>query len=257
MFSKDGVLIVRHENEIGATTDVAAHPEFHDRHTAKTIEGVQTAGWFTEDFTLTELKTLRCRERLPELRPQNTRFDGQDEILAFEELIELAQARGVGLYVEMKHPAYFDALGFSMTRATADILHHHKLDNEDAPVFIECFDARAMRAMPILTGARLGQLIAASDAFDLTDIAAYAHAVGPEKSLIANTTFIADAHAAGLQVHAWTFRPENTFLPPEFRSGENPAAHGDLEGELRNAIAMGIDGVFCDLPAVARRVIDS
>jgi glycerophosphoryl diester phosphodiesterase len=274
VFSKDGVLVVRHENEISETTDVASHPAFADRRTVKVVDGVHVEGWFTEDFTLDELKTLRCRERLPRLRPQNTRFDGEDPILTFEALIALAReggarrGRAVGLYVEMKHPTYFRALGFSMERAAADALDRHGLNAPEAPVIVECFEPSAMTAMRRLTPVRLGQLIAAGGApadggpayaemttpEGLAAIAEYAHAIGPEKSLV-TPKLITDAHAAVLRVHAWTYRPENLFLPPPFQRGDDPAAHGDLIGEIGNAVRNGVDGVFCDLPAVARLAI--
>lgn len=288
VMSKDGVLIVRHENEIGETTDVAEHPAFASRRTYKVIDGKQIAGWFAEDFTFDELKTLRCRERLPALRPQNTRYDGQDPILAFEELIELARdggaqrGRAVGLYVEMKHPTYFASIGLPVERALADILRAHGLDGEDAPVFVECFEPTAVKAMRDLVGSRLGQLIAADGApFDavvrgealtyaemttargLKIIAEYAHAVGPDKALIGvQPALIADAHTAALRVHPWTFRAENALLPSAFQRGDPAdanfdAAHGDVESELAQALARGVDGVFCDYPAIARKVIDA
>ncbi|HWE47442.1 MAG TPA: glycerophosphodiester phosphodiesterase family protein [Caulobacteraceae bacterium] len=265
VFSRDGVLVVRHENEIGATTDIRGRPEFADRRTIKTIEDARVEGWFTEDFTLAELKTLRCRERLPDLRPQNTRYDTLDEILTLEELVALARdagrrrGRAVGLYIEMKHPSYFAALGFSMPSALAGVLRAHDLDRAEAAVIVECFDADAVKAMGALTDVRLGQLIGEADArltpSGLRDLAQHAHAIGIEKSLVTGA-LCADAHAAGLQVHAWTYRPENAFLPPAYRFGKDPAEYGDLERELADALGKGVDGVFCDLPGVARRVVN-
>jgi glycerophosphoryl diester phosphodiesterase len=279
VISRDGVLIVRHENEISETTDVADHPAFADRRMIKTIDGRRVEGWFTEDLTLTELKTLRCRERLPQLRPGNTRYDGVDEILTLEEAIAIARDGSVGLYLELKHPTYFAGLGLPMEATLAAMLRRHGLDGPQAPVIVECFESTAVKAMGTLTGVRLGQLIAAEGApFDavsrrealtyaemitprgLAAIAAYAHAIGPEKTLIwpwdgPETSLIGDAHAAGLLVHPWTFRAENPFLPPAFR--REPSDAGDLAGELRRAVTSGADGVFCDYPAVARDVIDA
>ncbi len=267
VLSRDGVLIVRHENEISETTDVADRPTYADRRTRKVVDGKAVEGWFAEDFTFDELKTLRCKERLPDLRPQNTVYDRTDPILSFEELIALAREDGatrgrpVGLYVEMKHPAYFATLGFDMPRAVADVLRRHGLGGADAPVIVECFESAAVKSVRGLVSVRLGQLVAPSEGEMLTpgrlaEIATYASAIGPEKSL-ATPQVIADAHAADLQIHAWTYRAENTFLAPAFRSGDGDAAHGDLEGEIRRAVADGIDGVFCDYPAIARRVIDA
>ena len=275
VFSKDGVLIVRHENEIGATTDILGRPEFADRRTTKTVDGARVEGWFAEDFTLAELKTLRCRERLPDLRPQNTRYDTLDDILTLEDLIDLVRdggarrGRPVGLYIEMKHPSYFETLGLSMPHALSRVLREHGLDGDNAAVIVECFEPSAVKAIRTLIGARCGQLIAAEGApaddgpayaemltpDGLRAIAAYADAIGVEKSLV-TPSLCAEAHAAGLQVHAWTYRPENLFLPPAYRYGKAPEDYGDLEGELADAIANGVDGVFCDLPGVARSVIN-
>jgi glycerophosphoryl diester phosphodiesterase len=266
VFSKDGVLIVRHENEIGATTDILGRPEFADRRTTKTIDGADVEGWFAEDFTLAELKTLRCRERLPALRPQSARYDTLDDILTLEELIALVRDAGarrgrpVGLYIEMKHPSYFASLGFSMPNALADVLRRHGLHGDDAPMIVECFEAPAVKAIQALIRVRRGQLIAASSA-DMTtaaalqDIATYAGAIGVEKSLV-TPALCAEAHRAGLQVHAWTYRPENFFLAPDFRWGEDETERGDLEGEIAAAVQAGVDGLFCDCPGVARAAVN-
>jgi glycerophosphoryl diester phosphodiesterase len=278
--SRDGVLIVRHENEISETTDVAEHPAFARRRTSKTIDGHRLEGWFTEDFTLAELKTLRCRERLPALRPGNTRFDGQEPILTLDELIELCaeaglrRGRGVGLYIELKHPTFFAELGLPLEPAVVAALDRHGLNHADAPVIVECFEPTCVKAMRQLTRVRTGQLIAASGApadgspasyaemttpEGLRQIAAYADAIGPDKALIwprdlegrsmEATSLVSDAHAAGLAVHVWTFRPENAFLPVELRAGDDPAGHGDLAAELARAQNLGVDGLFCDAPA--------
>ncbi|MBU3971349.1 MAG: glycerophosphodiester phosphodiesterase, partial [Alphaproteobacteria bacterium] len=145
--SRDGVLIVRHENEIGGTTDVAAHPEFADRRTTRTIDGESVAGWFTEDFTLAELKTLRARERLPELRPANTAFDGREPILTFEEVLDIAAAADVGVVPELKHPTYFAALGLPMEDAFVAILERRGLTGADAPILIQCFEVGPLQRL--------------------------------------------------------------------------------------------------------------
>ena len=123
--SRDGHLIVRHENEIGSTTDVADHPEFADRRTTKTVDGVEKDGWFTEDFTLDELKTLRATERIPDVRPANVDLYGTEEILTFDEVVAIAEngyrRRGspVGIYVETKHPTYFQSVGLDLNDPVA------------------------------------------------------------------------------------------------------------------------------------------
>eukprot|EP01030_Chromulinospumella_sphaerica_P024548 gene24548-24633_t len=254
VLSKDGALVCRHENEIGGTTDVAARPELAARKATKVIDGESLTGWFTEDFTLAELKTLRCRERLPKLRPGNTAFDGQEAILTFEEVVALARAEGarvgrrVGLYPEMKHPTWFASLGLPVEGRMAAALKAAGLDGRDAGAFVQCFEVAPLKTLRGLVRTPLVQLISdeggpadapgtlyasMTGAAGLKAIAAYADGVGPEKrlvvptdgeALLAPTSFVADAHAAGLKVHPWTVRRENFFLPPALRSpGEGSA----------------------------------
>ncbi len=271
--TKDHVLVARHENEIAGTTDVAAHPEFAARRATKIIDGQSVTGWFTEDFTLAELKTLRARERLPELRPANTAYDGQFAIPTFAEIIALARRHGVGVYPETKHPSYFRAIGLPLEPPLLTALTDAEWTTRAAPVFIQSFEAGNLQALRRQTGVRLIQLIDSGVSADgvsydtmatpvgLRVIAAYADGIGPNKDRIiprradgrlgSPTTLVADAHAAGLQLHPWTFRPENHFLPAEFRRGIDPAARGDLIGEIRVFLDAGIDGLFCDLPAAA------
>ena len=268
VMSRDGVLIVRHENGIGGTTDVAAHPEFADRRTAKTIDGVTVTGWFTEDFTLAELMTLRTRERLPDLRPANTAFDGREPILTFEEVLDIAAAGGVGVAPELKHPSYFAALSLPMEDVFVATLDRHSLTAADAPILIQCFEVGTLQRLRARIAAPLLQLVAASggpvDRPDLghasmttpgglADIALYADWIGTEASLIepaagAETALIADAHAAGLKVAAWTFRAENAFLPESDRIGDDPAAHGRLRQRLARFAGYGLDAAFVDQP---------
>ncbi len=268
----DGVLIVRHENEIGGTTDVAAHPAFAARHTTKTIDGQPAAGWFTEDFTLAELKTLRARERLPDLRPANTAFDGREPILTFDEVLDIAATAGVGIAPELKHPSYFAALGLPMEDAFVATLQRRALAGADAPILIQCFETGALQRLRARLAAPLLQLIAASGSpFDrpdldyaamttppgLADVAAYADWIGADAALIeptpgAPTALIADAHAAGLKVAAWTFRAENAFLPEADRLGDDPAAHGRLRERLARFAGYGLDAAFMDQPASGR-----
>jgi glycerophosphoryl diester phosphodiesterase len=270
VISRDGVLIVRHENEIGATTDVATRPEFAARRTIKTIDGRPVRGWFAEDFSLAELRTLRARERLPELRPANTAFDGQEPILTFEEVLDLAAATGVGVVPELKHPSYFAALGLPMEDALVAVLERRGLTGADAPVIVQCFEVGSLQRLRTRIATPLLQLVAAGgrpfDRPDLTwaamvtpeglaDIATYADWIGADTSLIepapgAPTALIAAAHAAGLKVSAWTFRAENAFLPEADRIGVDPAGHGRLRERLARFAGYGLDAAFTDHPGL-------
>ncbi|WP_082730915.1 MULTISPECIES: glycerophosphodiester phosphodiesterase [unclassified Sphingomonas] len=281
--TKDGVLVARHENNITDTTDVAAHPEFADRRTTRTIDGETMTGWFTEDFTLAELKTLRARERLPRLRPDNVRHDGRFEVPTLAEVIALAQqhtaktGRRIGIYPETKHPGYFASIGLPIEPALVAQLNAAGWDDADAPVFIQSFEVENLKRLKGMTGVRLIQLIADQGApadgsypsyaamttpDALRRIAAYAWGIGPAKGLVQPgdgpvTTLVRDAHAAGLGVHPWTFRAENFFLPASLRRGDDPAAHGDLSAEIARFLDLGVDGVFSDFPYAAVRARDA
>lgn len=241
--TRDGRLVARHENEISGTTDVAGRPEFAARRAVKEIDGREREGWFTEDFTLAELRTLRARERLPELR--GTAFDGRFEVPTLEEVIALAARAGVGVYPETKHPSYFAAIGLALE---APLLA--ALDGFGGPVFIQSFEAGNLRELRGRTQHPLVRLTAGAPP-DVAEIAAYADAIGPQKdqlipraadgSLGEPTSLLADAHAAGLLVHAWTFRPEPEFVP----------AGLDSPAELARFYALGVDGVFADDPGAA------
>ena len=263
VMTRDGVLIARHENEIGGTTDVAQHPEFAGRHRTQVIDGETMTGWFTEDFTLAEIMTLRARERLPELRPQNCAFDGRCMIPTFDDILRLAtevnRQRGaaprIGVYPETKHPAHFAALGLAQEQPVLDALGRHGYLAEGSPVFIQSFDARNLRQLRGMTRLPLVQLLE-HDLGDLGEIARYADAIGIAKSL-ATPDGVRRAHAAKLKVHVWTFRAENEFLPEDLRIGAAPEAHGDLDAEIRRFLDRGIDGFFVDFPAVGVRVRDA
>ena len=283
--TKDHVLVARHENDITGTTDVASHPEFAARRTTKTIDGVVHEGWFTEDFTLAELRTLRAVERLPDLRPTNTAFDGLYQIPTFQEVIDLAKRAGVGIYPETKHPTYFDSIGLSLEEPLLATLRANGLTGPRAKVFIQSFETANLKELNRKTRVPLVQLVEATGApYDfvvagdprtyadlvtpagLAEIATYADGIGPNKDLIVPrdsagnllepTSLVRDAHRAGLVVHPWTFRRENNFLPLDFRQG-NPAspeflrAPGDLPAELRLFFRLGVDGVFSDNSDVA------
>jgi glycerophosphoryl diester phosphodiesterase len=274
--SKDGHLVVRHENEIGGTTDVARRPEFAARKATKTIDGQPITGWFTEDFTLAELKTLRARERLPQLRPGSAKFDGREPIVTYQEVVDLAKAesrrtgRTIGTYPEMKHPAYFAGLGLPLEGRLLEALKRNGLNSPGAPVFVQCFETEPLKTFRKLGGrARRVMLVSQGPApVDVTSaagikaIAAFAEGLGPEWPLVvavadgalgAPTSLVADAHAAGLAVHPWTVRAENAFLPKALQRGASPADHGDFEAVFRALWASGIDGLFSDFPALAVR----
>lgn len=283
--TRDGALVARHENEIGGTTDVAAHREFAARRRTQRIDGVEVSGWFSEDFTLAELKTLRARERIAQLRPGNARYDGRLEVPTFEEILAyLAQVNAtrrqagqvpVGVYPETKHPSHFRAVGLALEPL---LLRALRAGLGDAPVFIQCFEVGNLQLLRRQCEYPLVQLMSvAGGPWDRSDtgitysamvtaeglrsIADYASAVGVEKNMVlapdragvlGSTGIVSDAHGAGLAVHVWTFRAENYFLPQAFRRGDNLASHGDLAAEIQAYLAVGIDGLFCDFPGLAR-----
>jgi glycerophosphoryl diester phosphodiesterase len=280
VLTKDGVLIARHENAISETTDVAAHPEFTERKTTKTIDGVKVTDWFTEDFTLAELKTLRAKERLPLLRASNTAYDGQFEIPTFAEILELIQAeekkrgRRIGVYPETKHPSYFSSIGLGHEEPLLKTLAMFGMNTADSLVFIQSFEVGNLQALRGLTKVQLIQLMdekgtpadrpdwpyaQMASADGLKQVVAYADGIGPNKAMVIPrtalgnfgepTALVKNAHAVGLKVHPWTFRRENFFLPLGQRSGINPAGHGDLTAEIRAFIAAGVDGFFTDNPS--------
>ena len=281
VMTRDGVLVVRHENEVSETTDIADRPEFAARRASRTIDGGTVSGWFTEDFTLAELKTLQARERLGALRPGSAAFDGREPVLTFAEAIEIARDGGVGIYPELKHPSHFRSLGLDPEAALVEALEAAGWSAADAPVFVQCFEVGTLQRLRARLRVRLVQLMAAAggpaDRPDLAyaamaqpeglkAVAAWADGIGVDKAMIlprdasgrslAPTRLIDDAHAAGLEVHAWTFRAENHFLPAELRGGPDPASHGDLAAELRTFAALGVDGVFCDFPGEAVRAFE-
>jgi glycerophosphoryl diester phosphodiesterase len=278
--TKDHVLVARHENEIGGTTDVAARPEFAGRRTTKTVDGRPVTGWFTEDFTLAELKTLRAKERIPEVRPGNTAFDGLAQIPTFEEVVALARKHRVGVYPETKHPSYFDSIGLSLEESLLEILDRHRVRK----AYIQSFETANLRWLRERTRLPLIQLItyggrpydwaAAGDprTYDdmvapegLREVAGYADGVGVDTRRVVPdsgtpTALVADAHRRGLKVHVWTVRNENVFLPAAYRMGDPaspayPRATGDVTGWLRTLLDQGIDGAFCDDPGMGRAVV--
>nr|WP_229512854.1 glycerophosphodiester phosphodiesterase [Massilia sp. AB1] len=293
--TKDGVLVARHENEISGTTNVATLSQFAARKTTKSIDGVAVTGWFTEDFTLAELKTLRARERIPANRPANVSYNDQFEIPTLQEVIDLVrregEARGkvIGIYPETKHPTYFKSIGLPMERRLVDTLLANGYRGKQAAVYIQSFETANLKELRTMTDMRLVQLIdsPANAPYDfvaaktgrtyadlitpagLKEIAAYADVVSPYKEIIiprtaANelgtpTSFVADAHAAGLKVHTWTLRPENPFLPLSLRAAPvtSPNQRGNAVAEILAYLNAGIDGFFTDDPAVGRAAVNA
>jgi glycerophosphoryl diester phosphodiesterase len=284
--TSDGVLVARHEPEIGGTTDVGQRPEFAARHTTKTIDGVEYTGWFTEDFTLAELKTLRATERIPAARQENTIWNGRFEIPTFAEVLELRArlsdelGREIGVYPETKHPSYFASIGKPLEPALVDELSGAGLNHEGAPVFVQSFETTNLRKLHDELDVPLVQLLSAEGApadlvaagdprtyadlvtpTGLADIATYAAGIGPDKNMViarnpddtlgAPTSLVPDAHAVGLLVHPYTFRNENQFLPANLRSAGGPADYGDVFAEYTAFFAAGVDGVFADNPDTA------
>lgn len=294
VMSKDGVLIARHENEISGTTDVASRKEFAGRRTTKRIDGEQVTGWFTEDFTLAELKTLYVRERLPQMR--STAFDGQFRIATFDDILSflVQQAgranRGIGLAPEIKHPGYFQSIGLPMEDKVLAALRGNPYTNV-GPVTLQSFETANLRYLRGRIGRdsniRLLQLTWKGDAMpaDITrsggtltyarmltpaglkDIATYADGIGPElRSIIpldasgalgTPTSLVRDAHAAGLMVIPYTFRPENGFLAGNLRAGaDNSRNESGSIAEMRAYLDTGIDAFFTDDPALGRKALE-
>ncbi|MFI1174421.1 glycerophosphodiester phosphodiesterase [Streptomyces melanogenes] len=280
--TKDGHLVCRHENDITATTDVADHREFAARKATKTVDGVAVTGWFTEDFTLAELKTLRAKERLPAVRQRNTLYDGRWDVPTFEEVLQWAEREGrrlgrrIWLHTETKHPTYFRGLGLPLEDRVARLLRRYGRHRADSPQFLQSFEPSSIQRLSRLVdtpsvvllsgkGSKPWDFVVSGDPRTTDDlvkpaglkwIASYAQGIGPTLDLIVPkdaagrlttpTTLVADAHAQGLILHPYTMRSENTFLPADFRRGTDPNAYGDAFGAFKAYFATGIDAVFSD-----------
>ncbi len=285
--TKDGHLVCRHENDITGTTDVADHPEFASRKTTKTVDGVAYTGWFTEDFTLAELKTLRAKERIPGTRQENTLYDGRWTVPTFEEVLRWADEEGrrrgreIWLHVETKHPSYFRSIGLGLEERLAKLLRRYGRHRAHSAVFLQSFEPSSVQRLSklvdsplvvLLSGAntRPWDFVEVGDPRTVADlvtpaglrwIASYAQGIGPTLDLVipkdaagrltTPTTLVRDAHAEGLILHPYTQRNENGFLPADFRRGTDPAAYGDAFGALKRYFETGIDGVFSDNPDTA------
>ncbi|GGO82632.1 glycerophosphodiester phosphodiesterase [Wenjunlia tyrosinilytica] len=286
--TKDGHLVCRHENDITGTTDVSEHREFADRRTTKTVDGVSITGWFTEDFTLAELKTLRAKERIPAVRQRNTLYDGRWAVPTFEEVLRWAagrrakSGRPLWLHVETKHPSYFRKLGLGLEEPLARLLRAHGKGRRNSPVFLQSFEPSSLQRLGRLVGNPRIQLLSGptSRPWDFTEagdprtvadlvtpeglawIAGFAQGIGPTTELIVPTdpatgklgkptTLVRDAHNEGLVLHPYTLRNENQFLPADFRKGTVPTDYGNSFGAFKLYFELGIDGVFSDNPDTA------
>jgi glycerophosphoryl diester phosphodiesterase len=287
VMTKDRVLVDRHEPEISATTDVAQHPEFADRRTTKTLDGVAVTGWFVEDFTLAELRTLRAVERLPELRQHNTLYNGLWQVPTFEETLrwraELSRREGrtIGIIPEIKHSTYLHAQGFDPEKALMALVTKYGLNRQGAPLWVQSFEwgnlARlrndlGFRANLVFLADATGgpyDLVAAGTprSYDdlltpasLRQLARVVDAVAPYKERVVPrtaagglgepTSLVRDAHRAGLTVTVWTLRAENQFLPTALRVGSDPADYGKAIDEDLAYMRAGVDGIFCDQPDI-------
>jgi glycerophosphoryl diester phosphodiesterase len=284
--TKDGRLVARHEPEIGGTTDVAQHPEFASRKKSLVIDGVTTTGWFTQDFTLAELKTLRAVERIPQNRPHNTLYNGHYQVATFQEVLDLTKRLGkelhrtLGTYPEVKHSTFFGSIGNPTEPKLVTALKRNGLDRPDAPAIIQSFEVSNLIALHKEVRTPLLQLTSASgapadfvakgdkrtyadivSASGLRDVAKYAKYLGPDKgqiipldaagNLTKPSAIVADAHRAGLKVQPYTFRNENPFLPANLRSSAEPDAYGDVFTEEAAFLKAGVDGFFADQPDTA------
>ncbi|ENW00466.1 glycerophosphodiester phosphodiesterase [Acinetobacter calcoaceticus] len=300
--TKDGVLVTRHENEIGGTTNVSTLSQFADRKITKNIDGKDLTGWFTEDFTLSELQQLKARERIPEFRPANTAYNDLYPVPTLEQVIELAEAnykktgKIIGLYIETKHPTYFKNHNLAMEDALLKTLAKYKYTRDIAPVYLQSFEVQNLKDLKreldlhkTLKHAQIIQLYDAktsqpadfvesgetktyadlATAQGLKDVAKYANGVGPSKGYILSfndngsvqtTSFISDAHTAGLKVHPYTFRPENNYLPKPLKYSQDKPAERCPSGALKEFEAYykaGVDGVFTDDPALGREAVNN
>ena len=288
--TRDGVLVLRHENEISRTTDVASRREFAHRRTTKLVDGVHLTGWFTEDFTWDELRTLRTVERIPGIRPANTAFDGWYGILRLRDLIQMIddaserQRRQIAMVAEIKHADYFSSLGLPLDELFAAEVGDWATGEN---LIVEAFEQTVLeRIRQLGVPGRLIFLIeetgspadlvsrdgsaARTFAEHLTEsglarLATEVHGISVNKSLLLDVdragglqgaTDLPDrAHAAGLSIYCWTLRPENRFLPRMLRSGTRHGGHGDWPTEFRTLLGSGVDGVFADQPDLVRELL--
>jgi glycerophosphoryl diester phosphodiesterase len=279
--TKDGVLVARHENELSRSTDIAGRPEFAHLRTTKQVGDAVCTGWFAEDLTLAELRTLSAVERLPELRPLNASYDGRWGILTFAEVVEIARhhstgSRTVRVLAELKEPSWSATVGLPMAELVAAELRRLGADAADGTVVVQSFDRPALRALRADLGDRGPEVLqlvddtpdgdAAVTPAGLREVSTYAQGIAPSRdrillrdehqALTGISDLVAQAHSAGLRVVPWTLRAENAFLPRHLRRGSDVRALGDLEGEARMLFALGVDGLITDSPDLAVRARD-
>jgi glycerophosphoryl diester phosphodiesterase len=266
VLTKDGELLARHEPVLDETTDVAEHPEFADRKTTKLIDGKPVTGFFADDFTLAELKTLRAEERLPNLRPDSAAHDGEFELVTYDEILDYVATldEKVVTYPEMKHPSYYEDKGMSIEDALADLLEERKLDRKRSPVWIQSFEYESLLNIAERVNNRIGLNIDGQGAIPDATLDEYAETLdtvslnknrifprAADGSISEPTDIVERAHDRGLDVHVWTFRAENQFLPANLREGADPAAWGDYQAEYELFYDLGVDAVFSDHPDLA------
>jgi glycerophosphoryl diester phosphodiesterase len=266
VLTKDGELLARHEPVLDETTDVAAHPEFADRKTTKLIDGKPVTGFFADDFTLAELKTLRAEERLPALRPDSAAHDGEFELVTYGEVLDYVATldEKVITYPEMKHPSYYEDKGMSIEDALADLLEERGLDRKRSPVWIQSFEYDSLLNIAERVDNPIGLNIDGQGAIPDATLDEYAETLdtvslnknrifprAADGSISEPTDIVERAHDRGLDVHVWTFRAENQFLPANLREGTDPAAWGDIEAEFELFYDLGVDAVFSDFPDLA------
>ena len=286
--TKEGALIARRHNELSATTDIAAHPEFAARRTSKTIDGAALTGWFSEDFTLAELRTLLCRERMPTLHPQSAKFDGKEGILTIQEVLSIARdgctrtGRVIGVAPRLLHASYFSGLDLPVDQRLAEELNTAGYRYPSAAVWVQAFEPSALKAFARFSRVRLMQVIEAAGGppddpsatyaqmltgDGLAAVRRYADAIAPSQDLVidpnaaifpAPTTLVLEAHTAGLTVHSWTARAENMFLPRLLQKGDRrsanfPGLRGDLDKLMVGLFTGGVDSLATDQPAQAVR----
>lgn len=272
--TKDLVLVARHENELSDTTDVASREEFEHLRREKTVDGQRVAGWFVEDFTLAELRTLRARERVGTIRPRSAAYNGLYQVPTFAEIVQLVRlkeaetGRAIGLYPELKHPTWMlEQEGIDMVDLLVIELRKAGLDTPDARVFVQVFEVGPLQRLNARVDVPLVLLMRPeggpydepemrwSDMMTptgLAEIAQYADGIGPwlghvlDPESMQASSLVADAHAAGLKVHPWTLRKENGFLPAALQGNGGPAGDGRYELLWKAAIASGADGFFTD-----------
>lgn len=282
--TRDGVLVVRHENEISGTTDVADRPEFASRRTTKSFAGHALSGWFTEDFTWQELSTLRARERIPRIRPDSAAHDGAEPILRLADVLDIVAessqraGREVGVVLEIKHDSYFRSIGHDLAALVDETLRASGWRDADRRVTFESFEQGVLRRLQdrglpgsyvylveregspvdllVERGAEAPTYAQQITPSGLDELARWADGISVAKSLILRPDgigratgpgrVVADAHARGLLAFAWTCRPENAFLLRQFRAGGGRAALGDYRAEWSIIREAGVDGVFVD-----------